>query len=1005
MLARSPRLPLRLFLAFLAVATTVLGIGWLQQSQTSGELVGHAAKFAYFLEIVLADGGFPAWLPDYLTGHPAATQLSFALAFPIYLPGILIFGPVVGMKLVGLLLLASGGLAAFFLGRRLNGDGWTGFAVGVAYFLAPQVLLRLGWQEHMTIVVTYPLVPLAFWALLRVFERGTPFDSILFAAIFSATLLAWSKMGATLVIPLAIFSFWLFATRPESRANALRALIWIIPAVFVLGVLALLPLLRERAFMAVFELEPFDAWQAQYSIKTATSFIDRGGSLFRSLPAVFGIDRGAYYLGVLGLGSVIATIAIHWKSANRAVRPLQIFLTIFLVIFWISFGPRSVWSANSAFLASAMRLDDYLIPIHWLLFAAPLVAIWWLCRSAFRLPIIPFCIAALVYLFVPGFRLLEILPVYQDLRAPDSFFILNATVAWAVCVGIAVPDVLRRIHHFVPRLPLSLLAIIALVLAIWDSSVYARWFFRTDLSPTALANYHAVSAELAKGSGRVLPLSGRYFLLDLPLTAHRPLATEALNRYLMPRYASRLQVASRLSGPDLLAYMRLVGVTDVLLDKTDPSIPHTYKSWIRSILPVSYENEDFAILRRPNNLYPAFQATQTTLAPPDLAETSSALDFGTDGIITLTGNQAPAPSPKPAIFNPVAVGSPNSDTREIALDGTPGWIVLDEAWHPDWTATLDGESAEVHRGAGAFPAVHVTPENKALTFNFRPPSWYPLTLITSAAGWLAALTFLIAAPPRFRRQPLPPSPIENRKSKIENSLVLIPTYNEAPNIPSLLDKILAADPRLTILVIDDASPDGTGDRVRAHPAFGDRVHLLARSAKLGLGSAYRAGFQWAIDHGHDAILEIDADHSHDPADIPRLLATLEGGADAAVGSRYLGGTRVVNWPRHRLFLSTFATHYARALTGLPLTDATSGFKAIRTSALRSIPRDTLRADGYGFQIELHWLLWKSGHILKEIPITFTERRSGQTKMSFAIALEAALLIPRLAIRENPKNRA
>ncbi len=996
--------PLTLFLAFVAAVTTTLGVAWLQQPQTSGELVGHAAKIRYFFDLILADGHVPAWLPGYLTGSPTATLLSFALAIPVYLPGILIAGPVVGMKITGLLLLAAGGFAAFLLGRRISGNGWTGFAVGTIYLLAPQVLLRLGWQEHMTIVVTYPLVPLAFWSLLRIADRGTPFDSILFATIFSATLLAWSKMGATMVIPLAIFSTWLFVTRPADRAKLLHALLWVIPAVVILGVLALIPLLRERAYMAVFELEPFDAWQAQYSVKTATSWFDRGGVLFRSLPPAFGIDRGAYYLGLLGLAAVATHLTLNWKprpirNPKSEIRNLPPFLAIALTTLWLSFGPRSVWQANSAFLGSAMRLDDLVIPLHWLAFAAPAIVIWWLCQRTFRIPHWPFLILTLTYYFVPGFRLVEILPVYQDLRAPDSFFILNTTLAWSVCVGVATTGLLARINR--PAIRIAAAAG-ALAFVVWDSSIYARWFFRSDLAPSAIANYSEAAAKLAAGTGKIFPLSGRYFYLDLPTTADRPVAIEALNRYLMPRYASRLQVASRLSAADLLAYLRLAGITDLLLDKNDPTIPDNYKTWVRTLLPVTYENPDFAILHNPNALHPAFAATQIVPAAPDLQETTDALQQSQDSILTVAGIDGPAGTP--SHFEAVAVTAPDSDTREITLRGQAEWIVLDEAWHPDWHAEIDGEATPVHRAAGAFPAAQVAAADQTLTFIFQPPAWYPLTLGTSAAAWLAALAFLITAPKRLRTPATTHPPITIHQSPITNPITLLPTYNEAANVTPIVTEILAADPRLTVLVIDDASPDGTADQVRAHPSFGTRVHLLARPAKLGLGSAYREGFQWAIDHGHDAALEMDADHSHDPTDVPRLLAALDAGADAAIGSRYLDGTRVVNWPRHRLALSTFATNYTRALTGLPLTDATSGFKALRTTALRSIPRETLRADGYGFQIELHWLLWKTGHHLVELPITFTERRAGQTKMTPAIAIEAAILVLRLAFRHRESTR-
>ncbi|MFM7375363.1 MAG: glycosyltransferase, partial [Chthoniobacterales bacterium] len=166
--------------------------------------------------------------------------------------------------------------------------------------------------------------------------------------------------------------------------------------------------------------------------------------------------------------------------------------------------------------------------------------------------------------------------------------------------------------------------------------------------------------------------------------------------------------------------------------------------------------------------------------------------------------------------------------------------------------------------------------------------------------------------------------------------------------------------------------------------------------KAGLGTAYRRGFQWALKHGYEAAVEMDADLSHDPADIPKLLEKLEKGAHIAVGSRYLGGISVLNWPQSRLFISTFGGFYVRTLTALPMSDPTSGFKAIRVDVLRDLDWDKVQAEGYAFQIELHHTAWKQCYTIKEVPIVFTERREGDSKMSTAISLEAAWRVLRLA---------
>jgi len=233
---------------------------------------------------------------------------------------------------------------------------------------------------------------------------------------------------------------------------------------------------------------------------------------------------------------------------------------------------------------------------------------------------------------------------------------------------------------------------------------------------------------------------------------------------------------------------------------------------------------------------------------------------------------------------------------------------------------------------------------------------------------------------------------------IKRFLVILPTYNEAETIQKTVEELQAKVPQVEILVIDDNSPDGTADKVRQISGFSKKVHLLERPSKSGLGSAYKEGFQWALPREFDAVVEMDADLSHDPADVPKLMQALADGADMAVGSRYLNGVRVLNWPQSRLWVSSFGGWYARLLTGLPMTDPTSGFKAIRRRVLEGLDWDKFTAQGYGFQIEIHFLAWQGGFRIQEVPIVFTERREGQSKMSLQIAREAALRVLQLALR-------
>lgn len=222
------------------------------------------------------------------------------------------------------------------------------------------------------------------------------------------------------------------------------------------------------------------------------------------------------------------------------------------------------------------------------------------------------------------------------------------------------------------------------------------------------------------------------------------------------------------------------------------------------------------------------------------------------------------------------------------------------------------------------------------------------------------------------------------------SLVVIPTYNESYNITRIISTLIDNNDSLDVLIIDDGSPDGTADLVREMQAkYVDRVHLIERDGKQGLGTAYVRGFKYALEHDYLYICEMDADFSHDPNDVPRLIDEVKSGnADVAVGSRYSNGISIINWPLSRLILSYCANIYARTITGLPILDTTAGFKCIHRKVIELIPLDRIRSNGYAFQIELHFRAWKLGFKLKEVSIIFREREEGVSKMSKAIVREA-----------------
>lgn len=228
------------------------------------------------------------------------------------------------------------------------------------------------------------------------------------------------------------------------------------------------------------------------------------------------------------------------------------------------------------------------------------------------------------------------------------------------------------------------------------------------------------------------------------------------------------------------------------------------------------------------------------------------------------------------------------------------------------------------------------------------------------------------------------------------ALVVIPTYNEKDNVCDIVADVLATRDNVDVLIVDDNSPDGTGALVRRMQESNNRIHLIERSGKMGLGTAYCAGFQYGLSHSYDFIFEMDADYSHDPKEIPRFLDYMKE-ADLVIGSRYISGINVVNWPMTRLLLSYFANIYTRCITGMPVKDATGGFKCFRADVLRKIDLTKIRSNGYAFQIEINYKAWKTGARIKEVPIIFIDRRSGVSKMSKDIIYEAAYIVWKLKV--------
>jgi len=1021
--------PIAILAAVSAVYLAILGWGWIPQAPSNEELTAYVAKMNHLAEMIADERGIPWWAPGYLGGHSFLGMVSYIASLPIYLLADLFLEGATAFKVGGLLLLWLGTLATYLFVSKWYRNRWAGVVGGLLFLTAAQPLLRLSWVEHLTIVGTYPFVPLCFYFLVRVADEGRPRDAVLLGLSWSACMLSASKIGATVAVGLAVLSLLLFLSRSGTRPTLARGFPWAAGTAFLTGILPLLPLLREFGFMTVFETDPFEAWQRNFSVKAGTAWFDWGNEFLSNSSSYLHTEKGGYYLGGVAILSVFLAIYLNWRvraKTDPIVWNMRPMLATALVLFWLSFGPRSILAGHFEFLTFAQGLPHFVILLHWLGIIGQGLVIWWLTPAGRgRIPV--FLAALAVYLLVPGFLLIEKLPGFGDIRAPDSFWILAGTLTWVATAAGALTHLLRNIPKPAIR---GAVAAVAAALIFADSTGSARRFFEGGLPKELYADFaEAVQfIRKAREPGKILALSSRYFYLMIPFETDRGLITEAAHHNFMLQGIARLEEVSQSSRTTYDQFLRTAGVTFLFLDLKDPNLAPEVLESLRKNFDSVFENESFQILINRDSLAPAWVAEEYLFIDGTrLEDYERALNLASLDVVAILPPPEPLDEqevtpPPPADdednkrdrtpFQALPTGSRTDLSAQrirVDLDELEGTLVLTDAWHPDWR--VYGSDETLFPTLNCLGALLGTPISRAVDyveFRLEPPLWYDAALYGSLGAWgILLFVCLISVPPAigdrmkgFTHPCIPRGTLREKdidRKEIVHTLVIVPTYNEAENIDRILDEILETGNGVQILVVDDGSPDGTAEIVRKRRDFEERVRLMERPGKQGLGSAYLAGFNQGIQAGFDALVQIDADLSHNPADIPRLLQALNEGADVAIGSRYFRGVRVINWSQHRLFLSTGASWYVRLMTGMPLTDATSGFKAIRRNALKELDWSRFRAEGYGFQVELHYYLWRAGAIIREVPIVFTERRGGETKMSRQIAIEAAVRVVQLGL--------
>jgi dolichol-phosphate mannosyltransferase len=940
------------------------------------------------------------------------------------------FGPAAGIKLAILICIpiASGGM--FLLARRFVKKEREALIAAVAYVMASSLWMRALAVEHVVVVLAMAVFPMVCWSILRLAQNPNLLSAFLCAVICSALSLIYSKAALMAVPGLLALSLWLL-WKYHGLASWMPAKIWMPLAggLVLLAVVPNLPSLREAGSAALFEFGPLTGWQQSFSSKSALHFFDRLGGVSADFRGDFAATTaaGAYYLGIIPILCLALVLVFRRRLFAQAspgmVSAFRVSASLALFCYWLSHGPFSVFSGTLRALETSGAAADFFPAVLWLSLGMQAWIVWILIPESMPLRKPLGILLLTIYLLVPGFERISWLPLYADIRAPFDFYQVGGVVWTCLAVGVAAGLLLERISK-----PGWKAAVCVLAGGIWllDFSGHLGLAKNQQVEAGVMESFGDAADFLKTDpqSGSVVAISGRYFYLQLPALTGRTLLQEAFQSYLQQRGLAALLAAGASSMEDYMQSLRIAGTAFLLIDKADPGLSKEFAAQLKENFSMVYSNEHFDVLKVEEPLAPAYIGKDAVLMLSDTIEDISASLIASKKNFVGIGPVMPGSSAgviSEGAFKPFKdfehkdgepfkvlaadqVQQTGRGSFTVNSPGGGGWIVVPVAWHRDWTAGAANGTSTVFQAFGGLLAAEAGDQPSTITFRFEPPWWYRAAFGIGAISWLAALIFcMLLLIPRFRAKcsawgSRPITPLLIDRKPIQRPLAISPTYKEAESLPGMLTKLLATRENLHVLIVDDASPDGTADIVKNHPEFQKRIFLLERAGKLGLGSAYREGFRWASGNGYDACIEIDADLSHDPKDIPGLLESLESGKnDVVIGSRYLNGLRVVNWPEHRLLISSFGTQYVRFVLGMPLTDATSGFKALRVNALNQLDWSDIRAEGYGFQVELHHSLWRAGARIAEYPITFTERRDGHTKMSAAIALEAAIRVLELAL--------
>jgi hypothetical protein len=765
------KLPLILGIVFFVV----VAIAWLMEAATREELLADTGKLWDLSKI--PHGG---WTPSFMMGHSSLVYDAFAVAF--FLSSLFqsafawLTGPLVAEKLLIILFIPAAAFSMWSFVRRIGGGPSLAAWTSLIYILLPSIHVAIGIYEHWVVGLCLVFTPLILRGIVAVGENASPKEIVGLGVAAAAVSLSYAKIA---VVMSPVLILWTLEVLRQNRQNTRKALIgygWSILVAVLASVILLLPASREFGFAAGFIFDPLDGWKHHYAFKTPLLWIDLWGFLTRGSPELMG-DAQMFQIGLIPLAALSIALSLSSLAAWRATPLGRWFLILtgcWLLSIWFASGPDGILLGHINTLKTSQGIPDTSIPLLWI----SLVWIGWMIyRTAFQLLPKKAWVPALMTLFVlavPVFRFAEFLPLFKDIRAPESFWSVGGFCCLSAAVGMAFWILFTEVISEGSRKPVAIAVGLLMLVELYPIHS-AYWTRGMDRQLFTEFDQAAAFLKTAPIQGRVHPLSGRYFYLTLPQKADRAIDSEAAFRHFQLKWVRHLEVAGNASGDAIRSYMNLAGVAYILLDKEDPFSPKQMQDFFRSVYPVAFENRYFAVLANPDALYPAFLAKDFVALPPEsYAMAPATLQLLPQNLITVETGGVDSNMPGFAgmakgsnqiellqqyqgkagqAFGRVPlVGNRMDDYQRMTYQLPPtvsGWLVVSEAYHPDWTVTIDGKAAQTTRAEAALLSTFVPPGSHEVTFQFKAPAWYSLCLALGTLSWIVALAALLYLPSKW----------------------------------------------------------------------------------------------------------------------------------------------------------------------------------------------------------------------------------------------------------------